>query len=136
MRAHPQAASKLFHIPNGGHRNPVTASLLKNIGVRAGVSDYFLAMPIALYAGLWIEVKSEKGSVSDLQRYWIESMRDEGYAAAVTYGYPDTIEVFDSYVRGDLDAIACQLETITRTDRKLWAKKKRTEKAKMSSFVL
>jgi hypothetical protein len=54
----------LIHIPNGGYRHPLEALKLKKMGVKAGVSDLFLAYPNPNYHGLWIELKSEKGKIS------------------------------------------------------------------------
>ncbi len=59
---------KLFHaIPNGGRRSITTARDLKAEGVRAGMPDLHLPVARGGWAGLWIEMKSEKGRVSPEQ---------------------------------------------------------------------
>ena len=50
----------LIHIPNGGYRHPLEALKLKKMGVKAGVSDLFLAYPNPNYHGLWIELKVKR----------------------------------------------------------------------------
>lgn len=50
----------MYHIPNGGHRNKVTAGRLKAAGVKRGVPDICLPFPLGGYAGLYIELKAGK----------------------------------------------------------------------------
>ena len=47
----------LHHVPNGGSRNKQEAVKLKQMGVKAGVSDLCLPYPKGLYCGLYIEMK-------------------------------------------------------------------------------
>ena len=55
----------VFHIPNGGYRNAREAANLKRQGVKAGVPD--LCIPVAKggYHGLYIEMKTKKGKLSE-----------------------------------------------------------------------
>ncbi len=57
---YPEIYKVTFAIPNGGKRNPVEAARLKKQGVKAGVSDIFVAYPENPYHGLWIELKRPK----------------------------------------------------------------------------
>lgn len=57
-----------FAVSNGGARNAWTAKILKDEGVRAGVSDLILLIPKHGYAGLLIETKKPDGSQSDSQK--------------------------------------------------------------------
>ena len=47
----------LYHIPNGGKRDKVTAARLKAAGVKAGVPDICLPVPAGGCNGLYIEMK-------------------------------------------------------------------------------
>lgn len=47
----------LHHVPNGGSRNKQEAVKLKQMGVKAGVSDLCLPYPKGIYCGLYIEMK-------------------------------------------------------------------------------
>ena len=88
-RKHPELGL-LFHVANGGKRNAREAQRLKAMGVLAGVSDYFLPVPNhrpVYCAGLWIELKAEKGRLSKAQDDWIEAMLKQGFAAHVCYGW-------------------------------------------------
>lgn len=51
----------LHHIPNGGSRNKAEAVKLKQMGVKAGVSDLCLPYPKGIYCGLYIEMKFGDG---------------------------------------------------------------------------
>lgn len=57
-----------FAVSNGGARNAWTAKILKDEGVRAGVSDLILLIPKHGYAGLLIETKNPDGKQSDSQK--------------------------------------------------------------------
>lgn len=57
-----------FAVSNGGVRNVWTAKILKDEGVRAGVSDLILLIPKHGYAGLLIETKKPDGKQSDSQK--------------------------------------------------------------------
>nr|DAW56637.1 MAG TPA: Nuclease [Bacteriophage sp.] len=77
----------LFHIPNGGSRHPVEAANLKRQGVMAGVPDLFLPVPRADYHGLFIELKTGRGRLSEKQEAWLTALSQQGYAAMVCYGW-------------------------------------------------
>lgn len=56
-----------FAVGNGGRRNAWTAKIMKDEGVRAGVSDLILLIPKHGYAALLIEMKKPDGVQSDSQ---------------------------------------------------------------------
>ena len=57
-----------FAVSNGGIRNAWTAKIMKDEGVRAGVSDLILLIPKHGYAGLLIETKKPDGNQSESQK--------------------------------------------------------------------
>lgn len=57
-----------FAVSNGGARNAWTAKIMKDEGVRAGVSDLILLIPKHGYAGLLIETKKPDGTQSESQK--------------------------------------------------------------------
>ena len=90
----------LCAIPNGGTRNIREAVNMKAQGVRAGVSDMFLAYPSHGYAGLWIELKKDRKSyLSESQITWLERMLQVGYQAQVAYGYEEAIKFIEEYLK-------------------------------------
>jgi hypothetical protein len=80
-------ALRLLHaIPNGGHRNKATAGKLKAEGVRRGVPDLCLPVPMGGYHGLYVEMKAQGGKASPEQLEWHAALRANGYRAEVCVG--------------------------------------------------
>lgn len=48
---YPAASKLIYHVPNGGHRHKLVAVKLKEQGVKAGVPDLVLPMPVAATSG-------------------------------------------------------------------------------------
>jgi len=89
----------LLSIPNAGMgRNAVQGARLKAEGVRAGVSDLFLAVSRDGKHGLWIELKAMEGRVSTEQVTFLEGMRALGYAGTVCYGADEAIKFIKAYL--------------------------------------
>ena len=96
----------LFSIPNGGKRNIRTAVRLKAEGVKAGVPD--LMLPVVRYqnvdrglvlaAGLFIEMKSAKGKMTDSQNEWRDYLIKAGYQHFVCYNAGEAIDVITDYL--------------------------------------
>ena len=104
---HPQLAL-MFAIPNGGHRHKATAVRLKKEGVKSGVPDIFLAVPMQRMTygfsegwihGLWIEMKYGKNKPSKDQKKWLQALNDEGYRAEVCYTFEEARDVIIDYLR-------------------------------------
>jgi len=77
----------IFAIPNGGARHIAVAMKLKLEGVRPGVPDLFLPLPIGKYHGLFVEMKRQKGgSVSGEQKEWHKLLIDNGYKVIIGLG--------------------------------------------------
>jgi len=93
----------LFHVPNGGQRNVITAKKLQAEGVKVGVPDYFYPYPTPEYAGLFIELKRRKGgSVSQAQREYLDYLRAVGYAVIVAKGWEEAAAAVEDYLSGVL----------------------------------
>lgn len=88
----------LFAIPNGGLRSKVVAVKLKKEGVKSGVPDIFLPVPKDGYSGLWIELKTKKGRVTENQKWWIARLEEQGYMASVCYGWNAARTLIEGYL--------------------------------------
>ena len=64
---YPEIEPLFFAVANGGRRNAWTAKIMKDEGVRVGVSDLILLIPKHGYAGLLIETKTPDGKQSESQ---------------------------------------------------------------------
>lgn len=98
VRLQPNIHPYCIHIANQRRANLAYGRLLKRMGVRAGVSDIFIAMPRNGACGLWIEFKRSKGGViSDEQRTWLCRMLDVGYSAKIAHGCDEAIAIVKTY---------------------------------------
>jgi len=94
-------ADYLFAIPNGGRRDAREAARMKAQGVKAGVSDLHLPIPVEGKHGLWIEMKAPKPAqvrVSAEQKAWIEKMNALGHEAVVCRGFDEARAVIEAYL--------------------------------------
>lgn len=95
-----QAARRTHAVPNGGGRSKAEAGRLKAEGVTKGVSDIFCAMPQGSFHGLYIEMKSPDGRVSDEQDTWLSESRALGYAGAVCRSADEAFDLWRTYNEG------------------------------------
>lgn len=86
----------LFAIPNGGARHIATARRMKLEGVRAGVPDLFLALPGARDHGLWLELKSRSGRVSEAQAYMQAVLFGSGYTTAIARSLDEAVAIISA----------------------------------------
>jgi len=88
----------IFAIPNGGYRHITTARKLQREGVKAGVPDLFVPIVRGKCGGLFIEVKTKIGKLSDLQRFWLGELVENGYRCEIVRSLEDGIKVLKGYV--------------------------------------
>ena len=102
-------------IPNGGKRDAMTAARMKAEGVRAGVPDIFLPWPVyddtwfnidekgnvtggKWSHGLYIEMKTKGGKISDNQKIFIDYLNNNNYEVVICYDYKSAITEIESYL--------------------------------------
>lgn len=95
---YPHLAGLLFAIPNGGARDAVTGRMLKEEGVLAGVADLFLSVPARGLHGLYIEMKTQKGVVSDKQKAFADNVIGMGYGWEVCRSADDFRRIVEAYL--------------------------------------
>ena len=90
---------KVFHIPNGGSRSITEAKRFKAEGVKAGVPDLFLPVPMRGYHGLFIEMKrpGHKNKPTAEQKEWQRFLNKNGYVSVVCYGYEEAVKEIQKY---------------------------------------
>lgn len=106
----------LMAIPNGAFYGTgnnrgmwAIAKKMKAEGVRKGVPDIFLPIPVMdvansyMKAGLWIEMKAGKNKPKEEQKWWLEQLDEYGYRVEVCYGFQEAVDVISSYLRINLD---------------------------------
>jgi len=96
--AHP-VAKHIFAIPNGSHKSPAMAAKFKREGLRAGVPDLFLPVPSGGWAGLFVEMKRTKGSVTSKEQWaWIDILTLRDFACVVCKGADEAIAAIKHYL--------------------------------------
>lgn len=89
----------LHHVPNGGSRNKGEAIKLKQMGVKAGVSDLCLPYPKGIYCGLYIEMKYGNGHYQGSQEEFLKDMAAAGHFVATCYSAGEAIEIIENYLK-------------------------------------
>ncbi len=83
----------LFHIPNENHHHDTP------LGVRSGVPDLMLPVPMGGRHGLFIEMKRvDGGRLSESQRKWLGWLTELGYEAVCCHGFDEAREVVARYM--------------------------------------
>jgi len=87
-------------IPNGGARKAKEAIKLKAEGVLAGMPDLLVAEPSNGFHGLFIEMKTDDGVVSQAQKRVHASLLLKGYAVQVCRSYDEGKIAVENYLNG------------------------------------
>jgi hypothetical protein len=77
-----------FHPANGGWRSAIEAKIFKSLGVVAGVPDL-----IIIHSGqcFGLELKADRGRLTDVQRITHGRMREAGAHVATVYGLDEAL---------------------------------------------
>jgi hypothetical protein len=94
----------LHAVHNQGHGDAIRGAKAKAEGVKAGVGDIFLPVPMWDYTGrndygLYIELKVGKNNPSDVQLKFIYDMTVAGYQAKVAYGWLEAQKIILDYLQ-------------------------------------
>lgn len=89
----------LHHVPNGGSRNRLEAVKLKQMGVKAGVSDLCLPYPKGIYCGLYIEMKFGENRQQVSQKEFLKDMAEAGHFVATCYSAESAVKVIEEYCK-------------------------------------
>lgn len=106
----------LFAVPNGGARSKATAGILKAEGVKAGVWDLMMPLPVGGKHGLWIEMKAGKNTLTPEQKAWREKMTALGYECAVCWNWEAAREAILAYIGAPKPGILDALDQIDPGD--------------------
>jgi hypothetical protein len=82
------------HYPSGGRRSRIAGAILKGMGARAGVPDLLLVSRGKLFA---IELKSDHGRLSPVQRETHAAMRKAGVVIGVAGDIDQALGLLDTW---------------------------------------
>ena len=93
----------VFAIPNAAKRTPRQGRWMKSEGLKPGVPDIIVAIPVGEKHGLFIEMKraKPKGRLTPGQKDWLERLSKAGYDCAVAYGCDHAITLLNEYLKGN-----------------------------------
>lgn len=97
----PQFKDDLHHFANERRCSIQQGRLLKRMGVKKGVADFFLAIPARGYAGLWIELKVGDGKLTIEQSEFLHRKNCMGYQAVAAWGFDAATEIIKSYLTNE-----------------------------------
>ena len=97
---------------NGVKLSGTQARIAKGQGMLSGVPDLFLPVPKNGYHGLFIEMKSEKGRVTENQHWFLTNAESLGYKTAVCYSAKEAISAIQAYydeetIKGTTQDLPC-----------------------------
>jgi len=95
---YPDLADDFHHFANERRCSVQQGRLLKRMGVKKGVSDFFLAVALGGFHGMWLELKTGKGKLTSEQFDFLERKRDRGYCARVAHGSDEAKEAILFYL--------------------------------------
>lgn len=98
---------KIFAIPNGakvafkkvgrGKSFSPEGQKLNREGRKKGVPDLCLPVARGGYFGLYLEMKSETGEVSDDQKLYLDWLNAYGYLGVAAWGADDAVKILEWY---------------------------------------
>jgi hypothetical protein len=100
----------LYAIPNGGGRSRAEGSRFKAEGVKKGISDVCLPVPMwkgkanpskIHYCGIYIEMKRKNGTMKDVkpeQDEFLEFVQGQGYYGCVAFGWEMAAKTLEWYL--------------------------------------
>lgn len=92
----------IMSIPNGGHRNIVTARIMKAEGVLPGVPDLFIPFPTNGYAGLFVELKWHNNKPTEAQIEVMAKLESFGYKCYVCNSFDSFVAAVQGYLHGKI----------------------------------
>ncbi len=88
-----------WHTPNGELRTIKTGRKLKSMGVVPGVPDLFFAHPkMPWSAGLFVELKSKKGKLTENQKKIALKLSNNNYTVAVCDCFDNCVDLVNAYL--------------------------------------
>jgi hypothetical protein len=92
----------IFAVPNGGSRHPAVAGKLKAEGVRRGISDIVIPIPMRdgpkISFGAFCELKVGKNKCTPEQTEFLAFVAAKGYTTGVCYGADEAIQFIEKYL--------------------------------------
>jgi hypothetical protein len=99
IRLHPKLKHIAYHVPNERKTSKISGFILKQLGVLSGVSDVVIPVARGGFHGMYIEMKSTKGRLSENQKSFLDNMAKEGYMAVCAHGFDSAKQFIEGYLK-------------------------------------
>lgn len=96
---YPELADDFHHFANERKCSVQQGRTLKRMGVKKGVADFFLAIPLNGKAGLWIELKVGKNQPTKEQIEFAQRKIKRHYEFAFVWGAEAAREMINTYLK-------------------------------------
>ena len=96
---YPEFSQDIIHIANERKCSWQEGKKLKRMGVTPHVADVFLGIANNGFHGLFIELKTEDGILSEGQKEFIKRKNQRGYFAIAVWGLEAAKEVIKTYLK-------------------------------------
>jgi len=90
---------KIYAVPNAARRSLRQGAKMKAEGMRSGVPDLVLPIGKGGFFGLYIEMKTKGGSLSDNQKIVLGELKYDNYKIAVCYSSEEAIDLLSKYIQ-------------------------------------
>ena len=100
LRSEFPALELTYAIPNGGHRHPAVGGKMKREGVRRGMPDLCLPVPVDPWGALYQEVKIPGRNMSAYQVEKAEQLRAAGNVVVVCHSLDELLTSAKNYLSG------------------------------------
>lgn len=108
-KRYPAVWASMYSVPNGaflpkkinprtGKRECLEMAKLKREGLKNGVNDLNIDLPVGKFHGLRIEFKSKTGTQTADQKAWQKIMQDNGYRYAVCTSHIQAWDLLMDYL--------------------------------------
>lgn len=87
-----------IHVPSEAKRTPYERYVAKLLGLKPGVPDLLIFESTKDYHGLAIELKSEKGKLTDSQKAFIAELDKRNWKTAVCYDSESACDLIKTYM--------------------------------------
>ena len=82
----------------GIYTGPRQAMKAKRNGYQRGFPDLQITEARKGFYGLFIEIKTHKGTATQVQKEWIKDLQERGYKAEIAKGLPAILDLIDDYL--------------------------------------
>jgi hypothetical protein len=87
-----------WHTPNEGKRSNLQQLKVRDLGIRAGVTDILVISDLEISKGLCLELKSATGHVTDLQQKFMDDMIRCGWSAYTSYKLEQSETILKTWI--------------------------------------